>query len=434
MNTKANKRMDNMHTLVMTSVNPFNKLDYQKLCFNSWKELGYNIKTFNSSTEKAMLLNAGFEENDIVQIEVNETAKGLFNKEIPRLLPVLNRAVNLHYDAYLLTNADIFPAHRKIISPLLATLSDCIALTRNECVYLGNNKYTDNAPYRGGLDTFFFTYSGLHKIFNTLIKEEVSERMTFGIPGWDYYLGHVILQNDGLIMDGEVLLHQSHQTTYGKIDEFQFYADIMLKSGEYLQNEVNAIASEFAQKIDSECEVNQKKSTLLKRMYYASPSMKTDELYTNEISGVCLELDKTLNSNQLKYKVTKELRGFIKSQLEGVSWVAAEAFRKNEMRGMPIIESSFILLSIQLIIKKITNQFNVTSIYPEGNMHSVALKQIIQNTQGMERLHYLIGLFSSELAEHNIFNKQIFKYFILASDSNRKLASCKTISSICIQG
>jgi hypothetical protein len=400
----------------------------------SWKKLGYTIKKFNSSYEKSILLNEGFNEDDIVEIHSNETAKGLFDKGIPRILPLLNRAMNLDYHAYVLTNADIFPTHRKPLSTFLTSLSHSIALTRNECVYLANNKYTDSSPYRGGLDTFFFTREGLTNIFQKLLEEEVSERMTFGIPGWDYYLGNLILESGGLIMDGEVVLHQSHQTTYGKIDEFQFYADIMIKSGQFMQTEINAIASEFASKIEHECENNRKYSTLLKRMFYSAPVVENTEIYSADVTIVIKEIEKITQLHELDFSVTKALRGFIKSQLEGISWVASEAFRKNEMRGIPIIQSSFLLLSIQLIIKKITNQLNISYQYPAGNMHGIALKQIIDNTQGTERMHYLIGLFSSELAEHNIFNKQLYKYFVLSGNSQRKLSSCALISTICNKG
>jgi hypothetical protein len=427
-------RMENMNTLVMTTVNPFNKLEHQKLCFMTWKKLGYTIKTFNSSREIDMLLNAGFDKNDIIEIEVSETSKELFNKEIPRILPIITRAINLNYEAYLLTNADIYPAHRKVISTYLASLNSSIALARNECVYLASNKYTDSSPYRGGLDTFFFTRIGLTNIFNELLKEDVSERMTFGIPGWDYYLGHLILENGGSIMDGEVVLHQSHQTTYGKIDEFQFYANVMAKRGQFLQTEINAVAAEFARKIHNECESNQYHSTLLKRMFYETQSIKDIELYDADVDIILKEIEKAVQNNGIEINVTKALRGFIKSQLEGVSWVAAEAFIKNEMRGIPIIQSSFILLSIQLIVKKLTNKLKVTYQYPDGNMHGVALRQILNNAQGIERMRNMIGLFSSELVEHNIFNKDLYKYFVLSADSQKKLSSCASILTICSKG
>jgi hypothetical protein len=68
------------------------------------------------------------------------------------------------------------------------------------------------------------------------------------------------------------------------------------------------------------------------------------------------------------------------------------------------------------------------------NMHGAALRQIIQNTHGMERMHYLLGLFCSELAEHNIFNKYLYKYVVLSADSQRKLSSCASILTICNKG
>jgi hypothetical protein len=421
-----------MKDLVITSVNPYAKIEGQTRCFNAWKALGYDIISFNSENERTILLKHGFEVEDLCLIELSETAVGLFGKQIPRILPVLHRACGLPYDNYILINSDIFPAHRKPISSFLASLNDCIALTRNECIYLQSNKYTDNSPYRGGLDIFFFTRLGLVNIFNKLINEDVAERMTFGIPGWDYFLGHFIIQSGGLVMDSHILLHEVHKTTYSAIDEFQFYADVMIKSGRYITIDGNEVAAEFASNISLQCEANERYSTLLKRLFYRAPVLNKSELYDDDVAAVLKEVENV--ALNLNIKVTASLRGFVKSQLNSISWVAAEAYRRNEMQGMPIIQASFILLLIQLIVKKRLNKLHVSTVYPMDNMHGAALRQIIQNTHGMERMHYLLGLFCSELAEHNIFNKYLYKYVVLSADSQRKLSSCASILTICNKG
>ncbi len=416
-----------MKCLVITSVNPYVKAESQKTCFNAWKALGYDITSFNSEKERNILLEQEFDAEDLCLIELSETAADLFGKQIPRILPLLNRACNLSYDYYILTNSDIFPAHRKPISSFLASLNNSIALTRNECVYLPNHKYTDSSPYRGGLDIFFFTRLGLINIFNRLITENVAERLTFGIPGWDYFLGHMIIQSGGLIMDGEVLLHESHQTSYGKIDEFQFFAAVMVKSGAYETREVNELAAEFASNISLQCEANERSSTLLKRLYYCPPALVKNALYAGDVTAILNEVKKIALQSDIDIKITETLRGFVKSQLNGISWAAAESFRKNEMQGVPMIQASFILLLIQLVVKKSLNKLDVSSVYPPGNMHGVALRQIMQNTHGAERMHYLVRLFCAELAEHNIFNKELYKYFVWSADSQRKLDSCASI-------
>lgn len=423
-----------MKCLVITSVNPYAKTENQKICFNAWKALGYDIASFNSAKERNILLDQGFDAENLCLIELSETAADLFGKQTPRILPVLNRACNLSYDYYILTNSDIFPAHRKPISSYLASLNNAIALTRNECVYLPNNRYTDNSPYRGGLDIFFFTRIGLTNIFNRLINEDVAERMTFGIPGWDYFLGHMITQSGGLVMDGKVLLHESHQTTYGKIDEFQFFADVMAKSGIYKAREVNELAAEFASNISLQCEASERNSTLLKRLYYRAPTLNKNSLYDGDVVAIINEIAEIALQSAIDIKISETLRGFVRSQLNGISWVAAESFRQNEMHGMPIIQASFILLLIQLIVKKRLNKLNVSYLYPSGNMHGVALRQIIKNTHGTERIHYLLGLFCAELVEHNIFNKELYKYFVWSADSQRTLASCASILTFLREG
>ena len=77
-----------MKSLVITSVNPYAKIESQIKCFNAWKALGYDIISFNSESERNILLANGFEAAELCLIELSETAVGLFGKPIPRILPV----------------------------------------------------------------------------------------------------------------------------------------------------------------------------------------------------------------------------------------------------------------------------------------------------------------------------------------------------------
>ena len=58
-----------------------------------------------------------------------------------------------------------------------------------------------------------------------LEKDEIAERMAFGVPGWDYYLAATLSRREvgGAIMDGPFFWHQSHKTTYGNVDQFASY-------------------------------------------------------------------------------------------------------------------------------------------------------------------------------------------------------------------
>ncbi|WP_406827624.1 hypothetical protein [Microbulbifer sp. ARAS458-1] len=418
-----------MSSLVVTSINPHAKIERQRLCFDRWKLLGYEILTFNSEGEASLLLDSGFAQENVVIIDEEETASPLFDKRIPRIMPVLRRAIDLNFSNYFLVNSDIYASHRKPVSSLLSSFGESVALTRNECVNLAYHKYSDSSPYRGGLDVFYFTKSGLRETFDKLSSSPVSERMTFGVPGWDYFLGHTILMRGGLIMDGEVFLHQSHQTSYGAIDEFKYYSEQMLSSGLYREKEVASLAGEFAQKITTECERNFISSRLLKRMYYQGSLVTDLNVADDRLTSVIHSLTEILGSHGVSFSPTDAFRGFLCGQLQGVNWAAASAFRENEMRTLPVIQGGFILLLSLVLINRELGRLRISTRYPDGSLHGVELQQIMTNTAGTDRLRHLLDLFASELIEHSIFNKELFKYFVLSSLSARTFNTCSALLS-----
>ncbi len=426
-----------MKTLVITSINPNKKLVYQIICFNKWKELGYVVKTFNCEEERTFLLKHGIDAADVIELAEGETATGLFGKAIPRILPVLNRAITYNTESIILVNSDIYPGHRKPISTYLATFAETIALTRNECIEIADIRYTDSYHYRGGLDIFFFTSSGLRKVFQSMTRQSVAERMTFGIPGWDLFLGHMIVfEHNGLIMDGEVFFHQSHSTTYNQINEFGYYAKQMYKSGVYHNSGLTEIAAEFAAKIHNLCMKNSQYSRLLKMISYSRPVLPNrcehdfqsvfqieDDFYRILEE---FEIDVTYYDNQIRY--------FIRNQLDGINWSVAELYRNRIFGHMPAINGYLLLLLLQLKIKEHANLLNLTDEYPANSLHGTALRQIRNKTTGKERLDCILRLFSSELLDHSIFNSNLFKFISLSADTPNSLNLCFAIFTLCKKG
>ena len=190
-------------TLVLTSLNPKVKMGHQLRCFNEWAKIGYDIRSFNSGEECNQLINAGVSTSQIQKISKEQTATHLFNKQAPRILPILEYALRTDHDFFILTNSDIFPAHNNVVSSHLVSFSESIAFTRAECPDLSLDTFMPKKFYRGGLDVFWFTKLRLQCVFKMLENAPVSQRMTFGVPGWDFFLGHIICKElDSPIMDG----------------------------------------------------------------------------------------------------------------------------------------------------------------------------------------------------------------------------------------
>ncbi|MDH5573046.1 MAG: hypothetical protein OEY89_14895 [Gammaproteobacteria bacterium] len=426
-----------MKSLVVTSINPREKLDYQKSCFYKWQDLGYVVKTFNCGEERRSLLEQGFGAEDVIELSEDETAAELFGRPVPRILPVLNRADKCKFESIILVNSDIFPAHNKPITNYLSSLAETIALTRNECIEVDAIRYADSYAYRGGLDIFFFTANGLKMVLGNIVGQPVADRMSFGVPGWDFYLGHqVAYVHKGFIMDGEVLFHKVHKTTYSDINEFSFYAREMYASGMYKSESAIELANEFSAYIRSQCVENSRFSRFLKAMFYVKPEGGIEN--EQELQSILLikrEFQRVLEKFKININYDDGLiRVFIRSQLERVHWSSAELHKENKFNQSSPITAYLSLLMLQLIIKEHTGKLNIMHEYPEGNVHGVALKQILNNTTGEKRLYYIIRLFSSELVNYSIFNDNLFKFISLNAETTESLNLCSAIFSLCNKG
>ena len=277
--------------LVVTSINPFSNLDYQVKCFETWKRVGFQALTCNTEDEAKLLTGSGFEKGDILPVRSEDSGQELFGKHVPRIQPLLQDLEREQgYDFFLLTNSDIYPATRSSsIVRYWSEVAPALALTRDETHDLSAHAFDSTAPYRGGLDTFFFTRSSLHKVNDLLTSTTAAPRMSFGIPGWDYLLGACLLMPNvgGKIVDSQVLLHQSHRPTYGNMEEFAHYVQDLQRIG-LVKAEVPAqAAEEFAYVIESSCKKYQKTMRTAKSIYYQPPARSGLPL---EIS---LEFDQT---------------------------------------------------------------------------------------------------------------------------------------------
>jgi hypothetical protein len=425
-----------MTTLVITSVNPYAKLVYQKSCFFKWKELGHSIKTFNCEEEKEILLKNGFNSSDIVKLSQGETSKELFGKSVPRILPVLKRASDYKSDYVILVNSDIYPALKKSISFFLSSLASNIALTRNECIDICEIKYTNSLPYRGGVDIFFFTIDSLRQIEKNLSLKPSTERMTFGMPGWDFFLAHeMICYFGGIIMDSEVFFHKTHSTSYKDSKEMKLYAIEMLKSGLYRSMESGALTTEFAEKIKTYCIKNTKYSKLLKLLYFAPPNKNniTSKQRMSETLIVESNFNKLLNDYNIRINYNQQkIKSIIYSQLNNLSWKEALLCYNNFLSKTPFLNGYLILVLLQLTIKEHIGNYQLSTTYPKNNLHNKAVQQItVNNLTEQEKLMYILNLFSSELIDDSIFNNNLFKYIIYSTDSPYSLELCSAIYSIC---
>ncbi len=429
---------DKIETLVATSFNPHGNIHYQAVCFSAWRDRGYLVKSFNSAGEIELLLEYGIESSDIVEISEEETSLLLFGKAIPRILPVLMRSADFDVGYVILVNSDIYPGHTGVVSYYLSEIADIIAMTRSDFIGQPRSGHLADTHYRGGLDIFFFTARGLRNVLDNLVDQNVATRMTFGVPGWDFFLGHEILhRHSGVIMDGAVMFHQHHKTSYCDIQEFDSYADHLCKSGVYENSSGIALVEEFSASIRAHCVDNEKLSRILKERYFETVRLDLEDSSSlKRKSLVHAELLKIAG----KYSINLECFGdslghIISNQLSGEYWEGAVFCRNTELMNMPDMQGYLFLLLTTMLVKGSGNESRLTMQYPAGNLHNGVLEKTIRDYSDSAGLESeVLKLFSSELVDYSIFNMELFKYIALSSCSNELVGLYKGVALLCQEG
>ena len=426
-----------MSTLVLTSVNPSANIHYQKTCLNEWERLGYQVRSFNHDSESRLLISAGFTSSQIREISPEKTSIKLFDRPIPRILPLLEEAVRTDHNYFVLTNSDIFPAHRSVVSSFLERSYQAVACTRTEVYDLALSRQFNQVFYRGGLDIFWFSRSGLLKILPVLQQSNAASRMTFGIPGWDFYLGHVVRTHLGApIMDGTIFLHKAHVTTYDSIDEFGHYTEEMFNSGAYASRGTTQLAYEFSMLIRQQCIDHQSESRLLNLAYYSQPELGNHEKSpgpeTKSIQRALIKFIRLLAIAQCTsaFQAT-ELNVILSSQKDSADWESVSKLVNYRNRRQSYFCCGFQALLISLLCLTHSKRKKIRTNYPAGNKHIAALRMVVSDKCEQSREKAIFHLFATELLAHGILNLNILKYLYTACNSVDEKALLSLIISIC---
>lgn len=393
--------------LIVTSVNPSTRLKHQMACYKKWKRLGYNYLTFNCLEEASKLIEEGLDEEDIFIINDEFTAKKIHGFNAPKIKPIIDILIHkIKPDYLILTNSDIFPNVDKPMS-LLPNVLTCACFTRREvfAIELCNNSSFKH--YRGGLDIFAFNDHSLLTLWMLIKDDDLAERMTFGVPGWDFYVGALVLSDklQGKILDGTVFSHVSHLTTYSHVKEFDHYVSKMREMGLLGSYSCEDAAFEFAKRIEVECELNNKISTFLHLLY-------TDNLRVS---------DQDFNLSNVEFDIKDLLKADIFHNSSDCSILVRQAIEeeinlvafKSYFCLSPSIEIQFCqylsCLYFLLFIKNKMGHYKLTSKYPPNNNHKAAIVNVLKLTNSFEIRYYLIDILCSELICSGIINKNLLR-------------------------
>lgn len=414
--------------LVITSINPNGRVAYQLKCFRQWQQAGFQVLTLNVEDEAKRLEKAGIDKSEICVINATATGQQLFGRPVPRVKAAFD-VMRAHPEAghFILANADLYPAIRSAtIVNLWEGVADCVAMTREETHSLEAHAYTDKAPYRGGLDAFFMTRNGLGRVFRTIITLKASERMCFGIPGWDFLLGAITLSPDvgGSILDGDVLLHEAHKTTYEGIDEFSNYVDDMKKLKAVTSDDALQGAMEFAASIERNCEKNARFSLAARRMFYTPSGGLVGERHAYAARSIRRNLFSLAPAIAPNYRMNSIAALLQSAERDDFSFEAAKAAfvtsPSNHVRFLQVLLAIVFCMRCERAGRR---KIAVTSA--AGRAHRLMLQHIVRDRSepsGMRRLA-IAELFGADVINGGVFSPLLFKYLCLScgNDTERRL-------------
>lgn len=411
--------------LVLTSINPFGRGQLQLRCFLKWLELGFDAYTCNHGVEMEALIKLGVPQDRIMQLGDNETGKSLYGKPVPKIRSVLARAEAMFDKDLLLVNSDLYPAtdNTGFLSAWRET-GEVLALTREEVLSLDHTVSRICHPYRGGLDAFLLPRAGLVGLLKELALFPVSNRMCFGIVGWDYFVGAVLERRlDATFADSRVLFHEMHQPTYSNVAEFSHYLTSMQALGIGLGKDHVHTAMEFADMIEDHCARNR-------------PSRRPPELVPTRVEGesalsdeqVLLLEELTSQMPELIYALghshVVSLIGGISARIDvSFSGIISRIPETEHKRSF----AQTMLVFILMLRLRWQGGATLTEAYPKGNMHAAAVRIIRDNSKGNSDLlrSEVAKLFCIEAADYKIFNPRLFNVMALSceNDAERALVS-----------
>lgn len=407
---------------VITTVNPFGDVDYQKKCFESWKKAGYLIRSYNAESEAIKLYEFGFAHSDIFVIPDEETTFAENGKYLPKVSPIITRIAEEAEDI-ILTNADIFALHSLNLQRVFASLANAIAFTRREVLSLDCTDIRDNEFYRGGLDLFYMSSSSVSKLAKDLVNLPSSKRMAFGVPGWDYLLGAYIFRKlKGKICDGPIVAHTFHKNTYSALEDFSIYAIDIAKMMHWETTDPYEVANQFALEIERNCLRNIVERTRL-QMFYNSNGSKS-QLSQQESANINLaDIDGLLD-----FADVNKLKVVLQKVIATKDWALANQFAANcFVRTSAFTAKAFCLWNY------LNSDFNKTADwntdYPQGNLHGKAIENTL-SLKDDDKNNAIFDVFSTELVNFGIFNKRLFDYLVWNCENEVQIKIFENIKSI----
>lgn len=426
-NQSAARRVKKL-PIVLTSINPFSRANLQMRCVLKWQSLGFEVFSFNHYSETSSLTYLGIKQKNIIRLRDGEAGIELHGKPVPKIKAILNHALEEFDTDILLVNSDLYPAalNANFVNAWQRA-GQTLGLTRKDVLAIDAPATNlTQAHYRGGLDAFLIPRPLLRAMTSKLSALEISERMCFGIVGWDYLFGALMRAHfGGAFIDSGLLLHEFHNPTYDEIAEFKHYTPAMQSLGCLGGNDFTGIARSFAKSISLSCVENSGYADLAG----ASENWRPRDLHEEE-EGLLAHLTKL--APQLIYAL--ELP-YLRQVIQAIALRDDLTFSDLSVWLSDIEPNrkfAHLLLLFTLYINLRADQCEtLTKRYPANQKHATVITELRQETADNPRLQRLkiAQIFCTEFADESIFNPVLFNFLVLSCDNEAERSLMSEIKS-----
>lgn len=393
--------------IVVTSLNPFQRVSHQVKCIKRWQSLGYKVVAAQNEKEARVLERQGLDPTNIEIMGDADTAIHIHGKAIPRIAPILN-TVAAKYDPerVVLVNADIYPGIGSKLNGL-HVLHSCGALTRMDVLSLEPIALRRAKSYRGGLDCFFFDRPALKTILNVLSEHAASSRMTFGVPGWDFYLAGAMLRfvTGSALLDGRDLFHKTHPQTYSDMAEFSYYIPDLQNWEIIGAHDPYEASNQFLNAIIEQCDRSAENSKMVSTMH------RDFKVHHKTIRDGKTKNDTIDPSVEFVRKFALDENFSAKAVLD--------FYCQSESVHVRFGQALECLLIIREALKS-TNKSSYSFEYPAASLHKQAILNALRLGEPNAVRYCILELFVSDLTEHNVCNRRLLSYLALACTNDRE--------------
>lgn len=411
--------------LVITSLDPEDRLTHQLRCLRTWNDLGFKVCSVNAPAEAAAL-----RARDLPDVQIIETPDA--GPQGPLVLPLLQQ-LHAAYPGHriVLTRSDIYPAAQApdFVDHILKT-GPAVALTREDAAIIEAYGFGDRAACRDRIDTFLLRPDVLPALIQQLSRWHVAGLMHLRGFGWDYILSAAIASPDigGLIMDSGVLVHERHETAEAPAAQVAPFIEPLIGMGLIQTAAPDTVAAAFAEAVQAACLRNAALGDQVKALYFKAPVPATPG--SPQAQSVALRIQASAPWAAWNYSF-RTLSALADRRFAGEVFSFAHlatVFTSGPSRHHRFAEALLTVL-FDLTCAEYSPGKTVSQTYPPDMQHGAELAALMAATRDdpVARRLALAELFGRELVDHSVFNARIFDALILSCQNDDERGLLRSI-------